>query len=204
LTAGVYVVTIDPNCDLDAGTWLLHGIPTLREAYNISIPLPEVIAIPHLQQMNFSHNIHIPPGVRQMEYDSYHDLQAPPDSHLYDQVHAITKEIGQNHWFWLWILIGVVGACFLMFIIWRIIVLRQAGKPLSYLFQFRSGGTNSEKPEDNPTAPPSTVTYDPQSSKISLYPTLPYPPAPFGFHDLGFDPTRFHSGTQTENTSTPP
>ncbi len=204
LTAGVHVVTIDPNCDLDAGTWLLHGIPTLREAYNISIPLPEVVVIPHLQQMNFSRDIHIPPGIRQMEYDTYHDLQAPPDSHIYDQVHAITKEIGQNHWFWLWILIGIAGGLFLLFITWRVIAFKKAGRPLNQLLQFKSMSNSTKQLVDDPKTPQPAVAYDPNLSKVSLYPPLPYPTAPLGLNNLGFDTHRFHSGTQTESTDTSP
>lgn len=163
IEAGVYVITIDPECELDAGTWLLHGISTYVEHFNISVTPPEPIDLPYFNVSNVPMDkIKIPLGIKQLEFHNYTDLVAPSDSHLQEDVRELAKNLHKKHYFWVWIILGIICVILVSIFIWKVIALKKAGLPLKMLFPKKM--VHSEEPK---------VHFDPKAQVSAIYPALP-------------------------------
>lgn len=85
LEAGTYIITIPPECDLDAGHWLLHGLKLTTIRINSTQPtLPQPLNITTLgfaTQPSWKHPP-FPAGINQLDFPTYEDLEkiAIPDS----------------------------------------------------------------------------------------------------------------------------
>lgn len=111
LEAGHYLIDIEPRCVLDAGSWIIRGLPTTILRYNITVPPPEEIPLSWLEFPNITlPELNLPAGAKQIEFPDYEALKAPPESNILDQIDEIQKNIGVKAvpW-WVWVLVSVIS-----------------------------------------------------------------------------------------------
>lgn len=122
LESGTYVITVEENCNMDAGLWLLKGLSNRIFTVNVSLPEPKPIDLSHLNLYNETkwNPIRLPPGIKQLEFSSYEELVAPKETHLEKDIREIQKNIGKRDLFWLWIIIGIISAFGVALLLWKI------------------------------------------------------------------------------------
>lgn len=119
LPAGVYIIQVDPLCNLDAGIWLLKGLP-VRELWLEGTVQP---AQPiHMDFLDLSFNITLPAGESQLEFDSYHALTQSTglDLGVDTRVNEMQEAIGKHHLKWLWVATGIMGGIGIIALTWHI------------------------------------------------------------------------------------
>ena len=172
LKAGLYVITVQPGCDMDARKWILKGreIKTFTTGTDISPPVP--VGIEFINPANFSPVL--PPEVREFEYASFHDLIAPRDSSFGDQVREIQKNIGKHNPTWIWVTIGIALSLATVLLGWKIMTTKVARRVLSRKTPAIPLSPPRVKDAEEPSAPPerTIVTYCVKDER-SLYPGLP-------------------------------
>ena len=189
LAAGTYIITLEPECDLDAGAWILHGIKTLQTTLNITIPLPQPIDLSHLAFENDTQwkPIDLPKGIKQLEFPTYTNLVAPKQTNYESEVQEMQKDLGKTHYFWLWIAIGIGAALALAVFVWKVTTTNRARKALKALTLGSSLAPQRKTP--TPELTRAQVHYDPVDQSITINPELSKNTA-----------SKFHYGTQTEES----
>lgn len=177
LEAGTYIINVEPGCIMDAGHWTLLGLPERTFFINITFPAPEPVDLSHF---NFSARskwtpLDIPPGIKQLEFDTYKDLVAPKQPHVREQINEIQKDIGKHNYTWIWIAIGVVGAIALCLVLWKFFTIKQIrnslfAKKAEKIIPSALNFANPSAP-NIPNQP--TAYYSPDQEKVKIYPTLP-------------------------------
>ena len=169
LKAGLYIITVQPGCDMDARKWILKGreVKTYTTDSKVSPPVP--VDIQFVNHENFS--IELPPEVKEFEYESFHDLVAPRDPTFSEQVRQIQKHIGKHKLTWLWVIVGITLGIATILLGWKVGTTKAVRDRLSR----KPKASNPPETEPiTPTAPPKpvTVTYRVGEDR-SLYPVLP-------------------------------
>ena len=177
LKAGLYIITVEPGCDMDARKWILKGreIKTFT-TYSVSVP-PVPVDISFVNHVNFS--INLPPGVDEFEYESFHDLVKPRDSSMGARVKKIQKDIGKDNLTWLWVTVGITLGVATLLLTWRILTTKSFRRRFFNTLPANSSLTpNTPLTPDTPKATHPTAIPEPSSEPlmsdkpISLYPRL--------------------------------
>ena len=107
LTAGTYVITLEPRCVMDAHLWLLHGLPLPTIfSVNVTTPTPQSITLDWMTQDEVFKQIPqiISPQVPSLDLPTFHDLQFVSSPDLEAKLEAIHPS--QLAW-WIWMLISL-------------------------------------------------------------------------------------------------
>lgn len=169
LVRGVYVITVDPQCEMDGGQWMLVGkqVKTIHLAKVVPPPVPI--------DMNFmAPNMtlpKIPPGMTEMKYENFDDLSAPAQTSLHETVADLQAQIGKASWTWLWVLIGIAGAIGIGLLALKLYVIGQRRRTRNVLTE-HVPLTTPPSAELKASAPPHDlqVVYVKDQDDVTLYP----------------------------------
>lgn len=119
ITAGVYIIEVEPHCQLDAGIWLLKGLPVIETfvpglitpAQPVSVDLPPL-------QLNWS-AINLPGP---LEFDSYEELSQSIllNPQIDNQVNDIMAKVGKHDYLPVYITVAIVASLGLIIGTWYI------------------------------------------------------------------------------------
>lgn len=191
LSAGTYIVTVEPHCVMDGGLWMLNGLPTMTFNYNVTNPLPATIPLTWLQlpDLNITTDLesHLPPGVTRLDVPNYETLLTPDPSDISARINNIQASIGGISIPWWGYLI--VAACLVLLIIaiygyCRIRFCPYKAPPLPVKY---------EATTDQVTMPP--------TSHARLYPGLPTSPDPYP-HSAPHHPDQDSAAGKTSTPTT--
>ena len=172
LKAGLYVITVQPGCDMDARKWILKGreIKTFTTSSDVSPPVP--VGIEFINPENFS--IELPPDVHEFEYESFHDLVAPRDSSFGERVRKIQKDIGKHKLTWIWVTLGLTLGIATVLLGWKVMTTKAVRQKLYKKTPAIPPLSPDVNDTETPTAPPerTIVTYC-VKDESTLYPGLP-------------------------------
>jgi hypothetical protein len=109
LLEGSYVIDIEPNCVLDAMSWMLQGLPTKEIQYSNPIQPARPINLTWLEIAKLpiaNHTALLPVGVSQLTLPNYTALEMPPPSSVRYDIDQIQSNLGKTHWL-IWLLLGI-------------------------------------------------------------------------------------------------
>jgi len=170
LTNGVYLITIDPGCAMDANLWRLSGRThkTIYAAQPQSFPKPIniTISIP-------ATSLTLPSHLSVLEIDKVQKLQQPDSPHIKSSIFNLHARLTGNQDFWQWVILALIA------LIAALVVYRKYRAMLKCPTKFRQ-----------PSTPPPTysqdspIHYTANTSTARLYPDLPQqePNAPANYH----------------------
>lgn len=121
LKAGTYLIDVDPHCVLDAGQWMIRGLPTVNLNRSLEIYQPKPIPLEWLTMPNDTHihlDPHLPPGLTKLTVPRYEELLPPKDSDLSQQIDEIQADIGKTPiaW-WIWLIVAILAVIILVIIV---------------------------------------------------------------------------------------
>ena len=109
LTAGNYIIEVEPTCIVDTMSWMLQGIPVLNIKYNHTVVPPNPINLTWLKVDDLllrNHTDVMPIGVRELTLPNYEAIQVPPSTSINSDIEKIQSNLGRTHWL-IWCLLGL-------------------------------------------------------------------------------------------------
>jgi len=168
LTSGVYLITIEPGCALDANLWRLTGRThkTYYAAKPQTFPKPVNITITIPAQ-----SLVLPAHLAVLEIDEVSTLSQPDSPHIKSTIFNLHARLGNNQDFWQWVCLSLIilTAVFLLYRKYR------AKIPCTFPILPKK---KTKPPVYSPETP---VHYVASTSTVRLYPELPtadHPTAP--------------------------
>ena len=165
LESGVYLVTIDSGCNLDANLWRLSG--EVHRTYYATVPISEprpvnvTITIP-------TTTLVLPEHLSVLEIDEVQKLSQPDSPHIAASIYNLHARIANSQDFWQWVILTLMILTILVF------VYRKYKSKLSCSFPiFHKKPINTTPPDYDHETP---VHYVASTSTVRLYPELPTAP----------------------------
>ena len=158
LVEGNYIIDVEPRCILDAGGWMLRGLPTIHSNYSAENFLPKPINITWFHftaRSNLTLDLEPPREIRPIAVPHYENIELPANANIKSDIDKIQAEIGKHPvaW-WVWLLIAIGGTLTLIFTTYYMRkTICPTGCPTCY--------TKSKVPEP-------TVHYNAQSEQITV------------------------------------